>query len=327
MSIRSVLVAVLFVPVAIIAESPEGGSSTDLARGIQLFEAREFGAARKVLEPLASGGKDRGEASFYMGRAFFEESMWAEAAVWLEKAVESDPGSGRNHHWLGRAYGQEAREANFLRKMSLAGKVKSEFRKAVDLDPANLDALHDLITFYIEAPGIAGGDIEEAVRLAGEMKARDALRGHLELGRIHEAGEEPEKAMSQYREAMKVAPDDPRPYYDLGFLQQRSEDFDGAIRTFQALAEAMPSEMGAYYQIGRTGALSGLHLEQAAAGLRKYLEHTPGRDDPSLAWAHFRLAEVYRHMKRLDEARVELESALRLEPDHKEARKALESLR
>ncbi len=53
----------------------------------------------------------------------------------------------------------------------------------------------------------------------------------------------------------------------------------------------------------------------------------PAEDRPSLSWAHYQLGMVYERADKLDSARVHYESALALDPDHKEAKKALKNLK
>lgn len=306
----------------------EGPASTAVDRGIRLYEAQKLDAAIDILRQAASQGSSDGRAHYYTGRAYFDKGQYKESAGWFEQAVERVPGNAEYHLWLGRAYGSWARESNMFRKMSLAGDIKREFVKAVELDPENLDARGDLISFYLEAPGVAGGDKEKALEQAKEIKSRDPIQGHFALGRVYESKEEPEKAANEFRSAIKLDPKDDRAYFRLAYLQQRGEDFDGAHETFMALAKAMPDDLSAQYQIGRNAAMSGKHLEEAAASLRRYLEeHQPGDDGPSNAWAHCRLGQVYGHMGKREQARAEFDEALKLDPDHKEAKKALKDLK
>jgi tetratricopeptide (TPR) repeat protein len=317
----------LLLSVMPLATADAGAPSTALERGIRLFEAGKYDAARGVLEEVVSIDGADGTASFYVGRAYFEETKWKDSAKWFEKAVEKAPGTADYHLWLGRAYSRWAQDSSWLRKLSLAGNIRSSLAKAVELAPDNLDARYDLMTFYVVAPAVAGGDLEKARAQAGEIKSRDVVRGHLAYGQIHESEEDFEKALTEYEAAIKAAPEEARPYHSLGLLQQRTEDWAGAVRTFTALAEKKPDDMRAVYQIGRTGALSGRHLDEAAAALEVYVQHEPGEDYPSLAWAHYRLGQVYQHMGKTDKAKARFETALNLDPDHKEAKKALKALK
>ncbi len=53
----------------------------------------------------------------------------------------------------------------------------------------------------------------------------------------------------------------------------------------------------------------------------------PSEDEPSLAWAHTRLGMLYEKKRDFIAAQSEYETALALEPDHKEAKKALKKVK
>jgi len=115
--------------------------------------------------------------------------------------------------------------------------------------------------------------------------------------------------------------------YALGYFYGRIKKYDNATQTFEKIVEIHPEEMGAYYQIGKMGALSGQNLDRAVECFRKYLTKEPGKDSPSLAWAHYRLGMVYEKKEEKELAKKEYQAALKLDPDHKEAKKALKDLK
>ncbi len=134
----------------------------------------------------------------------------ADGAVSLaEKAAKDDPKSSTLALWLGRAYGQKARKASILTQFSWAKKCKAAFERSVRLDPGNLDARLDLLLYLVAAPGIVGGDKEEARRQADAIRKGDAARGHLAWGFILESDKELPRAEAEFRSAAtseEVAP-------------------------------------------------------------------------------------------------------------------------
>ena len=89
-------------------------------------------------------------------------TAWDAGIPSCEKAVALDPNDGLYHLWLGRIYGEKADRAGFLKAAGLAGKVRTEFERAVELSPNSWEARTDLAEFYLEAPGIVGGSKDEA---------------------------------------------------------------------------------------------------------------------------------------------------------------------
>ena len=159
------------------------------------------------------------------------------AVALAEKAAKEDPKSSNLALWLGRAYGQKARKASILTQLSWAKKCKGAFERAVLLDPANLDARSDLISYLVNAPGLAGGDRDEARRQADEIRTRDAVRGHLAWGFIFEADKDLPTAEAEYRSAAESegaeAAVRARAFWHLGLLlekQGKTEDARAALR-------------------------------------------------------------------------------------------------
>ncbi len=66
------------------------------------------------------------------------------------------------HFTLGRAYGAIAQNGSIFTGMKYAGKVKSEFVRAVELEPDNVIYRTGLMRYYIQAPSIAGGSVEQS---------------------------------------------------------------------------------------------------------------------------------------------------------------------
>ena len=112
------------------------------------------------------------DALYHRGQAFYESGHYEEAIAALEQAVQQFPDESSYHHWLGRSYGRLAERSNWIRALSLAGKTLREFRRAVELDGQNADAIHDLMLYYQQAPGFLGGS---------RAKARELRRRLLEL--------------------------------------------------------------------------------------------------------------------------------------------------
>jgi tetratricopeptide (TPR) repeat protein len=107
---------------------------------------------------------------------------------------------------------------------------------------------------------------------------------------------------------------------------QNTGAYDKAFQLFESMIEANPTEVGALFQIGKTGALSGQRLERSEEALKAYLQTTPGRNDPSLAAAHWRLGMVHEWRRDRERAKAEYEIALRLDPTFKPATESLKKL-
>ncbi len=296
-------------------------------QGVRLYQQGRNAEAREALMPAARAKPPNATAVFTLGRIAMSDDDAKNASHWFEAAVNADDRSSQYHLWLGRAYGSQAQHAGLLSKAMLARKTKSEFERAIALDPDNLDARDGLVSYYLEAPGIMGGSVEKAKEQAGEIRKRDALRGALLFASIAEQKKDVAGAEREYLAATRAFPDSLVPRYALGTFYTRIEKYDEAFATFEAILAAKPDELNALYQVGRTGALSGQRLERAEQALKRFIATPPREGTPKPAGAHWRLGMVYEKGGRKDAARAEYQRALEIDPGFAEAKKSLAKLK
>jgi tetratricopeptide (TPR) repeat protein len=310
---------------AVLVPNVLAGQNID-SSGVRLFEAGKYKEAKTVFEPAFKSNARDAAAAFYLGRIAMEERKNDRAAEFFESATKLDPKNSTYYLWLGRAYGREAQSANVFRQPGLAKKTKGAWERAIELDPDNLDARGDLIQYYVQAPGFLGGSTTKALEQAEEIRKRNALRGYLELGALYEHEKKFADAEKAYVGASKEKSDRHVGEYRLGVFYQNTGAYEKAFELFESMIAANPSEVGALFQIGKTGALSGQRLARATEALEAYLQTTPGRNDPSLAAAHWRLGMVHEKRQDRQRAKTEYESALRLDPTFKPATESLKKL-
>ncbi len=186
------------------------------------------GLAALVLQVSDAGAQTGGRrpgpdaaAAFRQGTAQLEAKRVGEAVDWLEKAVELAPANARYHLKLAAAYGAAAQEASVLRQAGLARKVKSELERAARLDPSLVEARVGLIRYHLRAPGIMGGDKEEAERQAEVVARLDPWKGWRWLSTVYRALNRPADEQRVLLEATRTFPDSAGPAYRLGELNER----------------------------------------------------------------------------------------------------------
>ncbi len=87
----------------------------------------------------------------------------------------------------------------------MAKKVRTEFERAVELDPANWEARTDLAEFYLEAPGIVGGGKDKARAQAQALTPLNPAMAHWVMGRIAEKNKDDATAEREYRAAIDAS--------------------------------------------------------------------------------------------------------------------------
>lgn len=294
-------------------------------RGVQLFEDGRYDEAGAYYDSVLTASPGDAEAAVYLGRIALRQDDYNRAIEHMETALELAPDSSDVHYWAARAYVVKVQNEQ-AQAFALVEKIPTHLQKAVELDPANVEARQFLAGFYLNAPPIAGGSIAKAKEQAESIVEYDPLSGHLFMAEIHKKEKKFDEAAADYAAASAVDPDSPDPYFQLGMMYQANEQYDEAFAAFERALAVDPTATSALYQIGRTGVFSGENLDRAIECLRLYLEDEPAPGSPTWANARWRLGLIYEKQGNIDAARKEYEAALTLNPDDKNAKEALEKL-
>jgi len=183
----------------------------------------------------------------------FSAEKWDAAVAAGENAVKALPGSSEAHLWLGRAYGQKAIRASIFSRLGFAKKCLVEFEKAVALDPNSTDARYDLLSFHVNAPGFAGGDMAKAREQAAEIARLDPARGHVAEGAIFTSQKMWPEAEAEYRKALDLRPESAHVHWRYGrFLVKVGRKDEARAELHRALA-LDPANEGARNDLAHLG--------------------------------------------------------------------------
>jgi len=201
--------------------------------------------------------------------------------------------------------------------LGYAEKALISLNKAVELAPQSPKYLTALMTFYIAAPSIAGGDMDKALEIANTINSIDPIEGAKSLARYYQSNDETKKAVQVLSQAISSHPNDVGLYSQLAFIYTSEDKFTEAIANFEqatavnvyaltveeqsdkALINARESIiygiLNSHYQIGRVSLLSESDIAKGITHLQSYIEkyQTTSIDTaglPSVSWAKLRLA-------------------------------------
>jgi tetratricopeptide (TPR) repeat protein len=291
-----------------------------------------------------------------------------DAIAHAEKAVAADGSNASYHGQLADALGSKTNDPKMgmFDKLSLAKRIRKEAEIALQLDPRNESANSDLLTFYLEAPGIAGGskarakeiadrvtkidpaqgyrlqleiarkeeresDFETLARKAFEAEGSGSFEANLRLASFYLSRQPPNltTAEKHSREALKIDPLRAGSYNVLANLlvsQKRWPELEGILADSE---RAIPDNLGPHYQAAKAILLSGdtQQMGRAESYFRKYLAQAPEGGQPSLAGAHWRLGLVLEKMGNKEQARTEIQAAVHLDPNLKAAQDDLKRLK
>jgi tetratricopeptide (TPR) repeat protein len=330
---------------------------------VALMEGGHWKRARTQVMPRVQANPNDPESAYLLSRvkqAFGDLEGALQAA---EKAVALDGNNAEYHANLADIVGEMAGTAGMFKGLSLAHRFKKEAEAAIAIDPKNIDAREGLVDFYLDAPGIAGGDKQKAREIAEEIVKLDATRGCLMRARIAQSEKNLAKQEAAFLDAVNANPKHYSAHVRLAefYLSDKVNKPDlaekaadeavnadaGRAGAYAALAQIyasqgrlaeldallaqaeknVPDDLGAEYRAGRTFLLAGKELARAESYFRNYLGQEPEANEPNAGAAHWRLGLVLEKEGRKSEAVTELQAAVRLDPKLEDAKKDLKRLK
>jgi tetratricopeptide (TPR) repeat protein len=199
----------------------------------------------------------------------------------LEKAVQLEPGVSDHYLWLGRAWGRRAETSVFFMAVKYAAEARKNFEKAVQLNPANVEAVNDLLEFYLDAPGFLGGGVDRATALAATIRQSEPVEYQCALAQISIHQKDFDAAERQLRKAVELAPRRVNRLVDLAkFLAGRGK-LSESDALFDRAAGIDPNDKRLLYGRAETDIKGKRNLVAAKKSLEAYLQSPLTPDDPS----------------------------------------------
>lgn len=114
---------------------------------------------------------------FLLGQDYYFAGEYDAAINAFSEATAISPEISTYHHWLGRSYGQLAKNSGIFRAYHLSHKTREALERAVELDRENTEALVDLMKFYEQAPAFLGGGQEKADEIRKRLEELESRSG------------------------------------------------------------------------------------------------------------------------------------------------------
>ncbi|HEY1422427.1 MAG TPA: hypothetical protein VGF20_03170 [Candidatus Acidoferrum sp.] len=176
----------------------------------KLMEGGHWKRLRALEDRRVSANSNDAEAAYYLGKAKEEFGDLQGAMALAEKAVSLNSNNARYHLFVAEVAIDMGQKAGILKGLGMAHRFRQEAEKAVSLDPRYIDAHEDLMEFYQDAPGIAGGDKKKARAAAEEIMRIDTARGWLAQATLASKEKNAAKQEECYQKALATAPQDGR---------------------------------------------------------------------------------------------------------------------
>jgi hypothetical protein len=290
-----------------------------------LIEAGHWKRARALVEARMLEAPNDALAIYLTSQIRFAFGDTGMPFKLAERAVALDPSAAKYHRQVAEAAGVMAQRANVFQLLVLARRFKKEIDAAIALDPGDIQALRDLMEFYLLAPGIAGGNKAEALAVAARIGRLDRAQGFGAEARLAEFDKDTDKAEALLLKAVEAAPGRYKARMDLAQFelakeQRNLEAAEAAARealqmdatrvyAYSALADvyasrgqwseldsllaeadaAVPDDWTPHYRAADAMLRKGRNLAAAQRNLLKYLAQEPEGNEPSTAEARKKL--------------------------------------
>src|SRR6267143_3856266 len=306
------LLSLLLPVVAVSSDSPS-----------DLLAAGRVDDAITTLSGKISSAPDDAASYNLLCRAYFALTNWDRAASACEKAVSLAPNNGEYHLWLGRTYGEKADASNFFTAAGLAKKVRTEFERAVALDPNNAAGRTDLAEFYLEAPGIVGGGQDKARAQAAKLAVLDDAKAHWINGRIAEKKKDLTIAEQEYRAAIRADNGSADSWLNLASFYRHTGQLNDMEKAIDQISAAPIKASVVLVDAAETLVRAGRNFPLAVQLLRRYIASgSPSEDAPTFK-AHYLLGTILEKQGDKPGAAQQYSAALTLARNFSRAKDAL----
>ena len=249
----------------------------DYSRALELYERTEYRDSLRALLPIAQ--KDAAALAL-TGQNYFMLGDDRKATESMEKALSIEPDNAIFAHWLGRIYARRAELGNALTALGYALKAGQMFEKSVALNPANKEAEGDLLDFYLEAPGFAGGGIDKAEKIAAQIARIDPAEGHYAQAQIEQKRKNFSSAEQHLRLARELAPTQVGRAMDLAMFLARRGRIGESEDLFETAARLAPDRPKILFERANTYIEQRRNLAQAKQLLERYIQARLTPNDP-----------------------------------------------
>ncbi|OLB87667.1 MAG: hypothetical protein AUI17_02340 [Acidobacteriales bacterium 13_2_20CM_2_55_5] len=220
-------------------------------------------------------------------------------------------------------YGEKADASSFFTAAGLAKKVRTEFERAVELDPKNVDARTDLAEFYLEAPGIVGGGQDKARAQAAKLAVLDDAKAHWINGRIAEKKKDLTIAEQEYRAAIRADNGSADSWLNLASFYRHTGRLNDMEKAIDQISAAPIKASVVLVDAAETLVRAGRNFPLAVQLLRRYIASgSPSEDAPTFK-AHYLLGTILEKQGDKPGAAQQYSAALTLARNFSRAKDAL----
>ncbi len=272
-------------------------------------------AEQRLLKKLSVNPKQP-EVIYYLGIVNLMDGDYEKAIDHFAEAIKLDDSDYRFYENLGDAYGMKAQKGSIFKAVFVIGDMRSNWEKAIELKPDLVSARERLFSYYLMAPGIAGGDDEKALTLANEVLQLNPAAGHMLLARFYSKQEKSELAEKEFLAAAAIDSTNGNIFNQAGYFYLRQNKPKKALNWFSKYVALEPENSNAYDSKGDAF----LKSEQYDSALVMF--ETALQKNPSFESSLFKRAKTLKKLNHKSQARQAARAYLKKYPDGRYSGKA-----
>lgn len=257
-----------------------------------------------LLEQLAQQPDNQNQTALLLAQTHILMGDDERALELIEGSLEVTPNDTHEHYIAGEIYCYRAQRSPMFKALKYAKLCATHFGQAVDADTSNRRALVQAASFFLSAPGIAGGDNAKGLAYLQQLKQLSPehyavfLATYPEPNKISELGLEAVELPQQLVFAENQ--------YRLGRYYRESGRLKEAKALMYSFLEAptsfddRPIYIDGHFQMGEILRAQGDNIE-AITYLEKHLDLLMDKKDFSYFWSLWGLAKAYYENQQLDQ--------------------------
>ncbi len=319
-----VLVAfTIFRPVHLYAQVKEAIKVNDIEvlNAVALYDKDDYPKAKASLDAIISKNDKNSDAHYALGMVLIKLNKADDAEDEFEEAIKLNSNNAEYHYGLARAYMVQMNNGSMFTKMSLAGDFRDELIAALKIDPNHRLAMANLTGYYIQAPSVAGGDLNKALELANRLMKLDEKQARIFLVQIYYGLNNDKKAIEEVNNVIKIDEYIGRILMIQGLKKKgESNKVEEQYKLIEAKYGNNPDYFAffndyGYFLLGQN------RVDEAIEKLKKQVALAP-----KSANAHDSLGEALLKKGLLKESLAEYKKALEINPNMKSAKDKVEEI-
>ena len=177
------------------------------------------------------------QQQYQLAVSYWRLGAFNDARSILKKLLKREPDHIEAHYLSGLVFLSLVGEVNIFRKLGMAKKSLESWNRVLTLNEQHVNARFAVFSFYLNAPGIAGGDLELAEQSLSELKTINYPYHQMASGLLLAKQGDKEAAEKRLVEASITIEHQATPLFQLAQFYLQQEQFIKASATLEAFLD------------------------------------------------------------------------------------------